>query len=276
MDSIFCGGLKMRFIIITAVLSVILSPGLLATVIAEDSLDYGSAVELNGQSGGTGWTGAWTADTARTEIESGTLNCCGGPSPVGDGSTSALEVIGGADNNEVISRQLSTGTNTTFYARVLVNLDAGTIEQDDFIVFWFDDNAGGGSHSGAPNFVLKNTGSAAELVARVGVGNEASTGVTPVLGTTYLLVAKFTHTGVAYNQVDIWLNPNNNGGVEPIPDATNSSSISSNASVTHIGIRTNALEVGDIFRFGEIMLGDTWSDVVPGGTPVELQSFQIN
>ncbi len=141
---------------------------------------------------------------------------------------------------------------------------------NDFLVFWFDDTAAS-SHGNVPNFVLKDS----ELMARVGFGGEASSGQTPVIGTTYLLVAKFNHTGTAYNQVDVWLDPDHNGGVEPAPDATNSSMTSSNGSITHVGVRTNNLEAGKIFRFGSLLIGDTWSDVVPAGVPVELQSFRI-
>ncbi len=265
----------MRIITVVAVLFLASSAGAFAATIAEDSFDYGSG-ELDGTSGGTGWTGNWAAVTARTEITATGLSCCGGSTPVGDGTSSALEVDGGTDDNDVIARQLSAGTSTTFYARVLVNFSAGTLQENDFIVFWFDDNnTSSDSHDDAPNFVLKDSGTATELMARVGVGGEASTGQTPVMGTTYLLVAKFTHTGAAYNQVDIWLNPSHNGGVEPAADATNSSATSGNSSIGYAGVRTNNLEAGDTFLFGSLLIGSTWSDVVPMGVPVELQSFGI-
>ncbi len=158
---------------------------------------------------------------------------------------------------------------------MLIQLSAGSLQQNDFIVFWFDDNAGGGAHDDVPNFVLKDTGSATELMARVDFGGEASTGTTPVMGTTYLLVAKFTHNGANYDEVDVWLDPSHNGGVEPAPDSSNTSATSSNGSISHVGIRTNSLEAGDSFLFGSLLIGDTWSDVVPMGVPVELQSFRV-
>jgi hypothetical protein len=267
---------NMRTVLPLAALLLLAPSAVLAATLAEDSFDYGNGVELDGQSGGSGWTGAWTAVTARTQVESAGLSCCGGPTPVGAASSSALEVIGGTNDNDVVVRQLSAGTGTTFYARVLVNLETGTLEENDFIVFWFDDNAtAADAHDDAPNFVLKDSGTATELMARVGIGGEASTGQTPVLGTTYLLVAKFSHTGAAYNQVDVWLNPSYNGGVEPPADGTNSSATSGNSTITHVGVRTNSLEAGDTLRFGSLLIGDSWADVVPMGVPVELQSFGI-
>ncbi len=264
----------MRTLIAAAVLLLISPMSALAATIAEDSFDYATG-ELNSQGGGTGWTGTWTADTGRTEIVATALSCCGGPTPVGNGTTNSLEVDGGANDNDLIVRQLSSGTSTTFYARILVQFSTGSLQENDFIVFWFDDNGGTGVHDDAPNFVLKDSGSATELMARLGVGGEASTGVTPVMGTTYLLVAKFTHNGAAYDEVDVWLDPGHNGGVEPAPDASNTSVTSGNTSISHVGIRTNSLESGDSFLFGSLLIGDTWSDVVPAGVPVELQSFGI-
>ncbi len=79
----------MRALSVAAALLIILSAGASAATIAEDSFDY-AAGELDGESGGTGWTGSWIAVTGRTEIESSGLSCCGGPTPVGDGTSTAL------------------------------------------------------------------------------------------------------------------------------------------------------------------------------------------
>ncbi len=102
----------MRSLSVAAVFLLCLTTGAFAATIAEDSFDYATG-ELNGQSGGTGWTGSWTAATGRTEVVATALSCCGGPTPVGSGTSASLEVDGGADANELIVRQLSSAPPST-------------------------------------------------------------------------------------------------------------------------------------------------------------------
>ena len=44
-----------------------LAPSAMASIIATDNFNY-AAGELNGQNGGSGWAGAWSAATAVTQI----------------------------------------------------------------------------------------------------------------------------------------------------------------------------------------------------------------
>ncbi len=240
-----------------------------AQVIAEDSLDYGAG-ELDTQNGGTGWSGAWSADTARTEVATpGLTDEVGGPMPIGSGTSTALEADGDGDTETLITRSLSSSVTATFYARVLVRVDAGTVDADDFIIFWFDDDA-------ANTHLCLNLGVKSQLLmARHTGGSEANSSTAPSTTNTALLVAKFTWGGSDFTQTDVWVDPQHNGGSEPAADATNSTGSSTCASVDQVGIRTHSLDVSDTYRFGSLLLGSTWSDVVPAGVPVELYAFDI-
>ncbi len=213
----------------------------------EEPFEYRNSRVLDGQSGGRGFAGDWSADPARTRIVTPGLGR----------AEAALELIGGPNADAVIQRRLESEIGTTFYASVLLRLEAGTIDNSDFIALWFDDLSSEGGVD-APTIGLKNL----SLMARVGNGGNALTSVTPMPGETYRVVAKFTHDGEFYHRADVWIDPSHGRSVEPAPDKTNVSLTSANRVVTHVGIRTHGLlNARKRLLFGGLKIGGTWSEV---------------
>lgn len=231
-----------------------------AATVAYEGFEYGSGSELDTQSGGTGWTGSWTAATAVTGIASTSF-----------GSGDHLLLDGDGNNyNEAAVRQLGTTLGDDedgFYASMLFQYEGGTIDNNDFAFVWFN-NAATFSNLG---FGLKgnqatSTASNPDLMARTALTTEVYQENLNDDGspTPYWLVIHVykSVSGAAnpFDRVDFWVNPA--FGDSGTPEGT-SSGTSGLTSLSYVGVRLANFDADDNVRLDNLTLASTWADLFP-------------
>jgi hypothetical protein len=256
-----------------AVLSCLFLAPLAASsaVISEDNFDY-SAGNTNGLDGGTGWAGSWnnfyqnelsaivTPTTALTYSNTG-ANTIGGGNAV-----ETHRVDGNTSNTSMIRQSSGVATGETFYLRVLIRMESGTWDNDDFIVAFADDEEGtrSSSHSPGPNLGLRGALSGTEdFMARTNTSNYATSDVSFVAGVTYMMVAKFEDTNGddQYDTASIWINPE--VGDASTPQAVSSVDSSYVSTISYAGFRLGgSLEEEDIFLFDALAITDSWDSAL--------------
>src|SRR5262245_49821674 len=175
-----------------------------------------AAGELNGQAGGTGFSGAWTASTGPTQIvDLGTpLSYAVPGGAVVDGGNRALLVEGTSNGDSILFRSLASPVAADeVYVSFLFRFGAGGAGDNDFSVFWHD-NASAGSHTDVPNIGLKvneGGGAANDFVARIDLNGPSAYSTNLTIGQTYFLVGRLSKStpGVSslYDRFALWVNP---------------------------------------------------------------------
>lgn len=244
------------------------SGGASAALIASESFSYGANVELNGQNGGSGWNGAWTAVTSATHIvDPGTPLSFTNNGGTISGGDNALRLSGNNDN--VAYRGIGPVNADTVYISFLLRF-TGNIDNNDFAAIWFD-NATSGQHStNIPNIGIKGNqdgGGPKDAFARLTLGEETWSMMELAVDTTYLIVGELSKTGSSssYNQFSIWVNP----GAYDFDTPHGSIAVTNGAldAFSFLGIRTANFDAGDFLLIDELRIGTTWGDVVPAPEP---------
>ena len=256
--------------------------------IAYETFDY-AVGELNGQGGGSGWTGNWTAVTARTQI----IDTSGNPLvyavPSGGqviDSNRALEITG-ADNNLIVRNLSAPFTGDDAYISFLMRYtpNSGSVGNNHFVTFWFGDNGhgdGGANHStGVPNIGLKgnrgNGSGTEDIFVRLDNAQESySTNIDTDLTATYFVVGRLhkTVSGSAqpYNSISLWVNPSY--GDSATPDITTGAGANANFNdINRLGIRSAIIGNSDVLLISGIHMGTTWDEVVPA--PSDVLAIQL-
>lgn len=232
-----------------------------ATTLAYEGFEYAYG-ELDGQNGGTGFSGAWNANTAITEIaDPGTpLAYAGGTAPV-DGGSEALRITGDAANlafRDLVTPVLADEVFVSFLFRY-----DGALDNNDFAVLWHD-NVSTGSHTNRPNLGIKanqGDGSGTEdVVARLQLSGSGQVyAVDLVAGQSYFILGRLHKStpgaGNDYDRFDVWVDPT--AGASGTPDLTASGSGGLSGFGT-IGIRAANIDVGDTFWIDEIRYASTF------------------
>ena len=256
----------------------------LGQLIALEDFESYPVGELNGQNGGTGWAGAWTADETYIEVvqPSPSLTYAVAEGTI-DGGSRALQVVGGATVDNVFFREFGTAlTEDVVYVAFLFRFDAGAIGNNDFASFWYD-NVTTGAHQNNPSIGLKgNQGSGGgpeDLVARIQQNTNAVYSTSVAVGTTYYVIGRLRKepAGAAnnYSRFDLWVNPS-------VADSTSPDVTSSDpgllSSLPFIGLRSVNLLADDVVLFDGIAHGGFWADVFAkrfsASLPVELAAFE--
>jgi len=252
----------------------------MATTIASDSFAYTVPTELNGKSGGSGWSGPWTAVTSDTEV----VDLTGG-TPLRystgtwllDGGNQALQITGASNQGNLAYRSLASSHGDDAWISFLVRWEAGVVNNNDFLVFWFD-NVASGYHTDVPNIGIKGNEAGAgpeDFVVRLRLGpNDDYAGAItpPETSNAHLVVGHLYKTGSStnYNAFEMWVDPtmtdrvgdrSASNFVYAIDDTGNTSL----ASFDMLGMRSANLDSGDVILIDELRLGDTMLDVVSGG-----------
>ncbi len=242
-----------------------------ATVISEENFDYAVGNTYN-LGGGTGWVGDWN-NFAQTELSaivapSTALTYSNtGANTIGGGNALETQRVSTNNSNTPMIRQ-STGvpTGETFYLRVLMRMESGTWNDDDFIVAFADDEEGtrSSSHSPGPNLGLRGALSGTEdFMARTSTSNYAVSDVSFSAGNTYMLVAKFEDSDAddQYDTASIWVNPA--VGDAATPQAVSTVGDSFVSTISYAGFRLGgSLDDGDIFLFDALVLADSWNSAL--------------
>ena len=219
--------------------------------------------DLDGQNGGIGWGGAWLASGGVEQVVAPIppLEYVAPDGPSIDGGDRALQFSG--NSNQAATRVLGqTWSADDVYASMLLRWEAGTPNDNDFLVVRF-----GGS--GGPQFGLKidQGPQNQDFVIRLGEAGQPDDyagQLTPQ--ETYFLVVHLgkgadpTHPD-DYDQLDIWLNPAFADSGSPVETliAHSSTAISS---FSFIDFRAMFLDSDDLVLVDELRLGTTWNDVM--------------
>ncbi len=251
----------------------LLFPSLARSAIAVDSFDtYTVGAALAGQNGGSGWSAAWgtpggnTANLADTSA-SGVLNF----TPAGGGAISggirAVDFSGTA-SAYAATRQLSSAQTGTFYVRCLVKWNAGAFSSGNSFYLLLNGSGTSDTANGF-NFGYRANGDVGtNYFVRHGTSTPAGGGyaaLTPAsAASTHCLVAKVEKTsGGNYDSVKVWLDP----GVTSETDSPNGNiAVATDlgiATISYVNVRLAANDADDVIRMDEVVLGTSWSDILP-------------
>ncbi len=249
-----------------------------ATIIARDDFEsYPAGSILQGNSGGTGWAGAWMAPAANcfgvvadTTTSPLSLALAGG-APVNGGRRAAEGWDGGSSGIDAV-RQLATPLTSAFFVSYLVQYgNTNTPPQTNFgnyNTFALHLAGTSGDTSKSLDFGIRSPGSGTRstFMARVGTGNPgtgASTNLPVNPGVTHLLVAQVVWNGSAFDTMNLWVDPaGGNPGSPPTCTLSNQTGVFSGG-VNYLIFRSALSQSDDRYRFDNVLVGTTWNDVVP-------------
>ncbi len=238
-----------------------------ATPIASESFNY-PVGELNTQNGGTGFSNAWTAVVANSEvIDPGTpLSYSAGPIDISGGNRTAS--FDGSVNS-VASRTLSGNQTGDFYFSFLLQFNGTADATNRFFLLGFNGRTTSNSTAESPGVgaAINNTGGDDFLIRQNienGGGGSTSGGGTMSANATYFMVGKLVkNIGTSrYDHIDLWINPSTDTEPAATMNATFTDGAALASTVTGIRFRTSSVTGGNPYRFDELRIGTTWSDVV--------------
>ena len=236
-------GLKLA---ISFLASISFTSPIRASIIAEDTFSYASG-EVNNQSDGQGWSGAWSGVISLTEIV----------------QPGAVRING--NHGAALTRALSSTVNLdSVFISFLIRPESN-FTSNDFLAVWLD-NKTNGDHTAVPNLGIKadqgGTGTL-DFMSRFAIGREAYSSIaTP--GATYLIVGQLLKsvggTANRYDRFRLWVNPSaseaNSWDAQAI---INAGSISS---FNRVGFRTAYLSPGESALIDDLRIGTSFADVV--------------
>jgi len=226
--------------------------GLNAALLVYEGFNYTVPGTLTGQSGGTGFTAAWTGggsgstfNLSGTGLSSGSLQVTGGSILDNSGSTfsnaRAYDVGGFQDNGD------------SLWFSTLVNIPTGSWTSPQKVFFLSNalDDSGIG-------FQINAGGT---LVGKIS-GTTSTGSATLAQNTTHLIVGRIDFTSASAQTITYWVNPTL--GSTPLDGAAN---FTLSASVSSANHRSGNIFVGSFSNtqgaFDEIRLGTSFSDVAP-------------
>jgi hypothetical protein len=229
-----------------------------ADIIAYDGFNYAAGIDLVGNSGGTGFSGAWAAggfnasSSANYDVASGSLAFSTLLTSGNRVSTGSTQVIAGV--TRTLAAPLGADGTTTYLSMLL--RPEGTLTAGGFFGLTLET-------AGEPELFFGRPGNGVNqyVVEDRGGAGQVSSGVDAVLGESVLLVLEAQF--LAGNDVfTLYVNPTP-GGPEPLSGA-----VKSNSNVGPV----NGLTIysAGAFSIDELRVGDTFADVTPSSTAVPL------
>ena len=250
--------------ILAASALVTFAPSALAKIIASDNFNYyfpgGPPKELHGQNGGTGWANAWTANTGITQVVDPGVDLS---------DNRALQFTD--NSNNAAYRQLGSAfTGNVLFVDFLIQLDAGVLNNNDFLALWLEDFTGTPSisdnHTAQPNIGIKaNGGDSGNTTNDVFVRTNGTNGnMLPnsniTTGVTHHIVGRLSRSAPGnYTKYEAWLNPVVGNFGTPGAIFNGNAGISQ---ITQVGFRTANLDSGDIVLIDNLRLSTTWNEAL--------------
>ncbi len=266
----------LRFISLLAVCAAMLvvTTSSYGAVLASESFSYSASSTLQGNgSAGGGWAGAWGGGAFANDmtIVSGGLSYNAGGVVINGGSTAVQVTDSAGSGNSTETRFLSSNPTGELYVRFLVNLGSSTWTNTDNATFLVT-----GMRSSSSRKAFSQVGidvnnapdpdEEFSVLTAPGKSNEINADLT--VGTTYLVVARlYTDSSnpwsTKYNSIDVWLNPNLAGTTGFLGTAAATSDpYLSPGQVDGILLKQYNADNGDLVKFDEYVIGETWGDVV--------------
>lgn len=247
-----------------------------AVVIAvEDFESYAPGSALNGQSGGTGWTGAWTG-VAASKVQSITLV---DPNGLVSGGTKALQFTNTTgDIGNAFSRTFAPSTNTLYVA---YQLRVESFEDNDFLSIGNSNGAVANSADTLSTGVRNNAGN--PIYSRVGNSGSGDTDNVALAtpgnpvpdATDFLIVAKYSKVSgsLTYNRTEVFVNPLN--FIEPgTPSAV---STDSDPTISQLSLLTGRVlvdQTNDTVYLDSFRVATSFSEAL-GQPSVKLKNVTI-
>lgn len=227
-----------------------------AAVIASDDFEGKTLGDLDGQGGGSGFVGIWSADT-QVDVVSSTLSYSGG-SVGANGGGQALQIA--FTNADIVDNLFSrsfdssyTGTvYLSFLFREITNPDFGT----DFIQVGFENTS-----PAQPLVSTLRRGGAYQV--RSGTSSPAgnTVGTTIADFDTHLLVLKAEkNASGTYNRISLFIDPTSLSEPGSATEQVNASSGLSTVGL--LTARSAFHAAGDTVQIDNLLVGDSWADVV--------------
>jgi len=266
----------------------------MAVNVAIEDFNDKTAGTLDGQGGGTGWTGNWTAGAAyQTVISGANLSYAFSGGQTISGGDKALELSSPdtGDHGDVAHRQLaSTVSDEKLYFSFLLKRTGGSSTSGlDFAMLWLDDDLGSGStaHSDFPNIGVYEPGPGGNhIMARTqypGANTQwAVAGGSSNTTSTELIVGRLTKGNNAtyqgdYDRWDIWAfdsaSPGSVLDFRTPHDSTNAPGGDMGA-FDYIGARIVQFEADDKIVYDELRVGTQLTDAVPTIVGITLDEVQ--
>lgn len=224
-------------------LSALLAASSLANahvLVAADNFDSYATGNLHLQTGGSGWAGAWSANTSAESVVS----------LAGD---QWLAFAGTSDVANAATRTLATALTD----KVVVDFNfqySGTLNNNDFLALWFGSSTG-------PNIGLKancGTGNCTnDLFARTtGVAGSFAPGSNLAANTSYHVLAYLykSAANASFDRIALWIDPTADEMAALTGWDALFSSDSGLHSFTTVGFRMANLDAGDSVRIDDLRI----------------------
>lgn len=239
-----------------------------AAILAADSFEaYTAGATLNGNTGGSGFAGAYTIGNSITDpfpnlasrvtVVDKNLSYSSGSVFV-DGGSKAVEIAGAANSNALIARSLANpATGGPIYFSFLYQTSSTT---EAFLQFGLHNSLT--SEPNASIGVQGNSGGGLgdeAFFARIGGTNTYGSAI--AADTTYFVVGKISAVSSSnYNRVELFFNPSSDIEGTPTLTANGTGSLSAFDSFV---VRTARTDAGNFYYFDALTIGNTFADVVP-------------
>lgn len=247
----------MRFLPITILFTALIAVSAEAALIASEDFEGKTLGGLNGQGGGSGFAGTWSAD-AQVSVVASTLSYTNGDVGV-DGGSKALEaVFANADIvGNLFSRTLVTPQSGTVYLSLLYREVVNPVFGNDFIQVGFQNT----DPDQPLASVLRRNGA---YQVRTGTSSPAgnTVGATVADFSTHLLVMKAEKVSGSstYNRISLFVDPSSL--TEP---GTATNVVNASGGLSTIGLltaRTAFHAANDTLQIDSLRVGEDWADVV--------------
>jgi len=266
-------GTAHKALIVTAIAAAAFATQQASAQIATDDFNSYSVGSIDGQSGGSGWAGAWTSDpnqTQHTQVVGTSITYDLEGTTLGGGNSLQL-----SNNGSILGRDVFSSVQTG--------------GQDYYLSFIFQSNSGGDASTNASNFtawraddttgdystgdyaVSRGVINSSTAQARVGATTASTDSGLIQQATTYFMVIGFLdYDGGSgtYTTTKTWLNPGT--GDENTTDSTivaTATGTGGSAGFQGIAARGNSLSVTEVILFDDFKVGTTFDSVVPVSVP---------
>lgn len=232
--------------------------------IASESFDYNTG-SIAGQNGGTGWAGAWTGNSGQAVIDTTgdelSFTVTDGGSILG--GDRALQVTN--NSNTLLTRFFDADlTGDDIFISFLFRWDSGTMENNDFLGLWYDEDSFSNGTS-IPNIGLKANGGNGSTTGDFFIRTTSSGGVFStdlVQGETYFVVGHLYREGASanYNRYALYVNPAYGDDGTPAALFSGDSGLDT---INLFGMRSVNFSNGLTITVDELRFGEDWASVVP-------------
>jgi hypothetical protein len=243
-----------------------------AELLAYDSFTYdiSATTALNGRTGGTGWTSAWT-NVPSSSVTALNVTSVGAPLTAGlyTGGDYAVSIPGMSQSSGGIagSRSFASQTDEVWFSFLFRT--PAVVGNDDFLQFSLNNDADQTNSASIGDTDTSATGN--KFSVRIGGTNGGTTfpGSKLILGgTDYFLVGRVSKAGASgngsgtYDLVEMWVDPTGAAAPELASFIVSRDANSNMGAISYFTVRTANFD-NTPYYFDELKVGTTYLSVTP-------------